>query len=88
MVNYRRSSKLGCVVRMVVDSILPHTECGPNDHRKDAPPLTGKFIHDQAQDSISKKNHRMTVVDKISSFLRMIFLMSVREGKSFIFERF
>ena len=25
---------------MVVDSILPHAECGPNDHRKDAPPFT------------------------------------------------
>ena len=35
--------KLGCVVRMiatmVVDTILPHAECGPNDHRKDAPPF-------------------------------------------------
>ena len=31
------SFKLGCVVRMVVDSILPQAECGPNDHRKDAP---------------------------------------------------
>ena len=31
------SYKLGCVVRMVVDSILPHAECGPNDNRKDAP---------------------------------------------------
>ena len=30
---------LGCVVRMVVDSILPDAECGPNDHRKDAPPF-------------------------------------------------
>ena len=29
--------KLGCVVRMVVDSILLHAESGPNDHRKDAP---------------------------------------------------
>ena len=32
-------NKLGCVVRMVVGSILSHTECGPNDHRKDAPRL-------------------------------------------------
>ena len=32
-------SKLGCVVRMVVDSILSHAEIGPNDHRKDAPRL-------------------------------------------------
>ena len=29
-------NKLGCVVRMVVDSVLPHAESGPNDHRKDA----------------------------------------------------
>ena len=33
------NSKLGCVVRMVVDSILPHVESGPNDHRQDAPRL-------------------------------------------------
>ena len=32
--------KLGCVVRMVVDCILPHAESGPNDQRKDAPPFT------------------------------------------------
>ena len=32
-------TKLGCVVRMVVDSMLPHAEGGPNDHRKDAPPF-------------------------------------------------
>ena len=30
-------AKLGCVVRMVVDFILPHAESGPNDHRKGAP---------------------------------------------------
>ena len=29
-------SKRGCVVRIVVDSILPHAECGPNDRRKGA----------------------------------------------------
>ena len=32
-------NKLGCVVRMVVDSVLPHADCGPNDNRKDAPPF-------------------------------------------------
>ena len=31
--------KLGCVVRMVVDSILPHAKSGPNDNRKGAPPF-------------------------------------------------
>ena len=32
-------TKLGCVVRMVVDSILPHAKSGPNDHRQDASPF-------------------------------------------------
>ena len=32
--------KLGCVVRMVVGSILPDAESWPNDHRKDVPPFT------------------------------------------------
>ena len=32
-----QSIKLGCVVRMVGDSILLHAEYGPNDHLKDAP---------------------------------------------------
>ena len=29
-------NKLGCMIKMVVNSILPHAECGRNDHRKDA----------------------------------------------------
>ena len=29
--------KVGCVFSMVVVSILPHAEFGPNDHQKDAP---------------------------------------------------
>ena len=35
----RSFAKLGCVVRMVVGSMLSLAECGPNDHRKDAPPF-------------------------------------------------
>ena len=27
-----KTSKLGCVVMMIIDSILPHAEFGPNDH--------------------------------------------------------
>ena len=34
------ANKLGCVVRMVIDSILHRAKSGPNDHRKDAPPFT------------------------------------------------
>jgi len=37
MMKIFKSSKVGCVVRMVVDSILPRAEFGPNDHRKDTP---------------------------------------------------
>ena len=33
---YKILAKLGCVVKMVVESILPHVESGPNDHRKAA----------------------------------------------------
>ena len=34
-----KSAKLGCVARIAVDSILPHAESGPNNHRKDEPPI-------------------------------------------------
>ena len=34
-----KNDKLGCVVRMVVDSKLSHAEFGRNDHQKDAPPF-------------------------------------------------
>ena len=37
-------NKLGCVVRIVVDSILHHAESGLNDHRKDAPRFILYFI--------------------------------------------
>ena len=47
----RFPSKLGCVVRMVVGSILPHAECGPNDHRKDAPPFTERVFSLNGQKS-------------------------------------
>ena len=32
-------TKLGSALGMVVDSILSHAECRPNDNRKDAPPF-------------------------------------------------
>ena len=37
-IGYYGYHKLGCAVREVVDSLLPHSEFGPNDHRKDASP--------------------------------------------------
>ena len=39
-----RGRKLGCVVKMVVDSLLPHAECGPNNHRKDASRLKSPVL--------------------------------------------
>ena len=40
---FKNHVKLGCVVGMVVDSILPHAECGPNDYRTDTPPFRPGF---------------------------------------------
>ena len=37
-------NKVGCVFSMVVVSILPHAEFGPNDHQKDAPHFTYKIL--------------------------------------------
>ena len=37
LIDSRRVDKLGRVFPMVVVSILPHAEFGPNDHREDAP---------------------------------------------------
>ena len=41
-----KTSKLECVVRMAVDSILPHAGFGRNDLRKEAPPyfFGGKIV--------------------------------------------
>ena len=38
--NKDTSTKLGCVVRMVIDSLLSHAASEPNDNRKDAPLLS------------------------------------------------
>jgi len=54
---FLKENKLGCVVRMVVDSLLPHAECGPNNHRKDAPLFIIEHfskIHSSNQSSFSK----------------------------------
>ena len=39
--------KVGCVVVMVVVSILPHAEFGPNDHRQDAPHFKKQWLGHQ-----------------------------------------
>ena len=51
-VKYRikNDSKLGCVVKMVVDSILSHAEIGPNDNRKYAPRL--ELFHRRYHDAL------------------------------------
>ena len=40
----RAKSKAECVFRMAVDSMLPHAEFGPNDHREDSPTLVATSI--------------------------------------------
>ena len=44
LIDSRRVDKLGRVFPMVVVSILPHAEFGPNDHREDAPTLRNTFL--------------------------------------------
>ena len=36
--------KVGCVILMVVVSILPHAEFGPNDHQKDASDFKTRIV--------------------------------------------
>ena len=59
-INYRDEHlkyKLGCVVRMVVDSLLPNVESGPNDHRKDAPPfIVFEKLRKQVMNSVNQWN--------------------------------
>ena len=46
---------------MVVGSILPHAECVPNDHRKDAPPFTYRlstYLKTIQRDYLEEDNHR------------------------------
>ena len=63
------NNKLGCVVRMVVDSILPHADSEPNDHRKDAPP----FITQPTRVGTTKLtvlNQRPTSLDRKSQYYK------------------
>ena len=39
------ANKVGCILPMVVGSILPHAEFGPNHHREDAPHFI-RFRHE------------------------------------------
>ena len=44
---------------MVVDTILPHAESGPNDHQKDAPPFSLKEYQSE-KGHLVIKNHKLT----------------------------
>ena len=44
--------KVGCVVVMVVVSILPHAEFGPNDHRQDAPHFKKQWLGHQYENQL------------------------------------
>ena len=51
----------GVVVRMVVDSLLPHAKFESNDHRKDAPP----FINDNINQNLYNINNLLTLAPVI-----------------------
>ena len=70
-------SKLGCVVRMVVDSILPHAESGPNDHRKDALPFTFKHFRMTPAQFATPVIDVVLLIGPFTSFLR--FLLSLKK---------
>ena len=42
---FRNSIKVGYVFQMVIVSILPHAEFGPNDDREDAPHFIQNRLH-------------------------------------------
>ena len=50
--------KLGCVLRMVVDSILPHAKFGLNDHLKGASPFRDNDHREDAP--------HFTILDKLA----------------------
>ena len=67
------------MVRIVVDSILPHAESGPTDHRKDALPFTllcdvafwkgfgGSFRYWESE----KTSHRLWIVFSVSLYQKL-----------------
>ena len=66
------SYKLECVVRMVVDSILPHAESEPKDHRKDAPPFI--LLHAENGPNDHRKNAPLFIRFKTILFSKFLFL--------------
>ena len=73
-------SKLGCVVRMVVDFTLPHAESGPNDHRKDALPFISLFRNLTRIKILIKANLILNIFVRKIRFgsKKLILLMNVR----------
>ena len=55
---------------MVVDSILPHAECGPNDHRKDVPQFTFSKLE---KESRKTKKHIRHIIKLGLAFTFIIF---------------
>ena len=65
--------KMEYMVKIVVDSILPHAEFGPNDHPVDAPHfrITTKTIIDQCYNFFSRTTHNKYFSDiLIRNFLK------------------
>ena len=60
--------KVGCVIPMVVISILPHVNFGLNDHRKDTPHFTVLKDSENHLGSLWKMN-QCVAVDQFWSFL-------------------
>ena len=81
--------KLGCPVRMVVDSIPPHAKCGPNDHRKDAPLLrTSKKSQAHLDNEVNSScKDSANQISTENGWSQTLFLKSSRNS-NFQFESF
>ena len=66
-------SKLGFVVRMVADSILPNAECGPNDYRKVAPPFRTKDTRSLSE--IRSLTYLPVTKDELARVTKNLFLL-------------
>ena len=74
------ANELGCVVRMVVDSMLLHAESGPNDHRKEAPRFIQLFHSHWLM--VNFMIFRLKGLQKTEAWIRMSLLKQSKNSKN------
>ena len=73
------------MVRMVVDFILPHAECGPNDHQKDAPPFIARLpnglmpnLVSECEENVFEKNRTQNITPPNTKKLKKNVIDEIR----------